>query len=308
MPIPLSTGSGNNPVRNAGKIRNRGFEFNIGWTDNPLKDLSYSINFIGTFNKNKVVRMGSDTQFITGGTVHGGSWTTKTIAGRPIGGFWLIPCDGYFNSQEEVNAYQKDGVLIQPSAAPGDIRFKDVNGDGTINDDDRVYCGSPFPDFTYSVNGSINYKQFDFSFTLQGVTGNKIYNATRLELEDVTRATNYLTTVLDHWTETNHNAKTPRLVWTDPNRNARSESNRFLESGTYLRLRTVQLGYTLPKQWFGGYISSCRVYVSADNLFTITPYSGYSPDVNATDVYERGFDEFIYPSNRTFMFGVNLSF
>lgn len=308
VPIPISTGAANNPVRNAGKIRNRGFEFNLGWNDRPTKDFSYSANFIGTFNKNKVVAMGSDSQVITGGTIHGGTYTTKTLAGYPIAGFWLIPTDGYFNSAEEVQAYSKDGVLIQPSAEPGDIRFKDVNGDGTIDDKDRVYCGSPFPDFTYSINGSVTYKNFDLNITFQGVVGNKIYNATRLELEDVTRGTNYLNTVLDHWTESNHNAKTPRLVWTDPNRNARSESNRFLESGTYFRLRTLQLGYTLPKNLLGGYIKNCRFYIDMDNLFTITPYSGYSPDVNASNVYQRGFDEFIYPNNRTFMVGVNLSF
>lgn len=308
VPIPISTGGANDPVRNAGKIRNSGLEFNLGWTDRPSDDFSYSINAIGSFNKNKVVEMGSESQFITGGTVHGGTYTTKTLAGYPIGGFWLIPCDGYFNSTQEVQAYSKNGTLIQPSAEPGDIKFKDTNNDGTINDGDRVYCGSPFPDFTYSLNGSVTYKSFDFAFTLQGVMGNKIYNATRLELEDVTRGTNYLSTVLDSWTETNHNSTTPRLVWTDPNRNARSESDRFLESGAYLRLRTIQLGYTLPKNLFNGVIKKARVYVDIDNLFTITGYSGYTPDVNASSVYQRGFDEFIYPANRTFMLGVNLSF
>lgn len=251
--------------------------------------------------------MGSESQVITGGEIHGGTYTTKTLAGYPIGGFWLIPTDGYFNSQEEVDAYQKDGTLIQPSAAPGDIRFKDTNNDGTINDDDRVYCGSPFPKFTYSFNGSVNYKNFDFSMTLQGVTGNKIYNATRLQLEDVTRGTNYLTSTLDYWTPENHNASVPRLVWTDPNRNSRSESNRFLESGSYLRLRTVQLGYTLKRALLGGAIKQARAYISVDNLFTITNYSGFSPDVNASNVYSRGFDEFIYPSNRTYMLGINIT-
>lgn len=307
VPIPLSTGSASNPVRNAGKIRNRGFEFNIGWNDHIGKDWNYSASFNGSFNKNKVISMGTDSQFITGGTVHGGTWTTKTLAGYPIAGFWLIPTDGYFNSKEEVQAYNKDGKLIQPSAEPGDIRFKDVNGDGTINDDDRVYSGSPFPDLTYAFNGNVSYKSFDLSFTLQGVVGNKIYNATRQELENVTYGSNYLATVLDHWTEQNHNAATPRLVWNDPNRNARTESTRFLESGTYLRLRSVQLGYNLPKN-FLGIFKSARAYIELDNLFTITPYSGYSPDVNASSVYQRGFDEFIYPNNRTYMAGINLTF
>ncbi|MGE4587110.1 MAG: TonB-dependent receptor, partial [Mangrovibacterium sp.] len=192
VPVPISTGAANDPIRNAGKIRNKGVEFNVGWNDRVNEDFSYNVNFIGTFNRNKVVKMGEESQTITSGTIHGGTYTCKTLAGYPIAGFWLIETDGYFNSEAEVQAYSKDGTLIQPSAEPGDIRFKDTNDDGTIDDNDRVYCGSPFPKFTYSLNGSINYKNFDFSLNFQGVSGNKIYNATRLELEDVTRGTNYL--------------------------------------------------------------------------------------------------------------------
>lgn len=308
VPIPISTGGANDPIRNAGKIRNKGFEFNLGWNDVLNKDFSYGVNFLGTFNTNEVVEMGSESQAITGGTIHGGTYTSRTLAGYPIGGFWLIPTDGYFNSTEEVQQYQKDGVLIQPSAEPGDIRFKDTNNDGTINDQDRVYCGSPFPKFTYAINGNVTYKNFDFAIGFQGVSGNKIYNATRLELEDVTRGTNYMASTLDYWTPTNQNAAHPRLIWTDPNRNARSESDRYLESGSYFRLRNLQIGYTIPNVLFKGFIQKARVYVNADNLFTISSYSGYSPDVNSTDVYSRGFDEFMYPNNRTFMLGLNVTF
>lgn len=308
VPIPISTGGANDPIKNAGKIRNQGVEFNIGWNDALNKDFSYSVNFLGTYNKNEVVEMGAESQAIIGGTIHGGTYTSKTLAGYPIGGFWLIPTDGYFNSEAEVNAYQKDGVLIQSSAKPGDIRFKDTNNDGTINDDDRVYCGSPFPKFTYAINGSVTYKNLDFSIGFQGVAGNKIYNATNLELTDVTRGTNYLASTLDYWTPDNLDAASPRLMWTDPNRNARSESNRYLESGSYFRLRNLQVGYTLPLAWFHGFVQKARVYVNAENLFTITSYSGYTPDVNSSDVYSRGLDEFIYPINRTFMLGLNVTF
>ena len=308
VPIPISTGGANDPIRNAGKIRNQGFEFNLGWNESLNKDLSYGVSFLGTYNKNEMVEMGAESQVITGGTIHGGTYTSRTLAGYPIGGFWLIPTDGYFNSTEEVQAHQKDGVLIQPSAEPGDIRFKDTNNDGTINDEDRVYCGSPFPKFTYSINGNITYKNVDFSIGFQGVTGNKIYNATKLELTDVTRGTNYLASTLDYWTPENQNASSPRLIWTDPNRNARSESDRYLESGSYFRLRNLQVSYTLPTVWFHGFVQKARVYVNAENLFTISSYSGYTPDVNSSDVYSRGFDEFIYPSNRTFMFGLNVTF
>lgn len=308
VPIPISTSGANDPIKNAGKIRNQGVEFNIGWNDVLNKDFSYSVNFLGTYNKNEVVEMGAESQAIIGGTVHGGTYTSKTLAGYPIGGFWLIPTDGYFNSEAEVNDYQKDGVLIQSSAKPGDIRFKDTNNDGTINDDDRVYCGSPFPKFTYAINGSITYKNIDFSIGFQGVSGNKIYNATNLELTDVTRGTNYLASTLDYWTPDNQNAASPRLMWTDPNRNARSESNRYLENGSYFRLRNLQVGYTLPLAWFHGFVQKARVYVNAENLFTVSSYSGYTPDVNSSDVYSRGFDEFIYPTNRTFMLGLNVTF
>ena len=308
VPIPISTGGSNDPVRNAGKIRNQGFEFNIGWYDAVNNDFSYGVNFIGTYNKNEVVEMGFASQTITSGTIHGGIYTTRTLVGYPIGGFWLIPTDGYFNSVEEVQAYQKDGMLIQPSAEPGDIRFKDTNNDGTINDGDRVYCGSPFPKFTYSINGNLTYRNWDFSLGFQGVAGNKIYNATRLELEDVTRGTNYLSATLDYWTPENQDASVPRLIWADPNRNSRPESNRCLENGSYFRLRSLQVGYTFPNAWFHGLIQKARVYFNAENLFTITSYSGYTPDVNSTDVYSRGLDEFIYPSNRTFMFGLNVTF
>ena len=308
VPIPISSGGANDPVQNAGKIRNKGFEFNIGWNDALNRDFSYGVSFIGTYNKNEVVALGEGAQPITSGTIHGGTYTCKTLAGYPIGGFWLIPTDGYFNSESEVQAHQKDGVLIQPSAEPGDIRFKDTNNDGTINDEDRVYCGSPFPKFTYSINGNITYKNIDFSVGFQGVSGNKIYNATRLELTDVTRGTNYLASCLDYWTPNNQHAASPRLIWTDPNRNARSESDRYLESGSYFRLRSLQIGYTFPNVWFRGFIQKARVYFNAENLFTITSYSGYTPDVNSTDVYSRGFDEFIYPSNRTFMLGLNVTF
>lgn len=308
VPIPISTGGSNDPIRNAGKIRNQGIEFNLGWNESLNKDLSYGVSFLGTYNKNEVVEMGAESQTITGGIIHGGTYTSKTLAGYPIGGFWLIPTDGYFNSTEEVQAYQKDGTLIQPSAEPGDIRFKDTNNDGTIDDKDRVYCGSPFPKFTYSINGNVSYKNVDLTVSFQGVAGNKIYNATRLELEDVTRGTNYMATALDYWTPENTDAAHPRLIWTDPNRNSRSESDRYLENGSYFRLRNLQIGYTFPKAWFNGMIEKARVYCNAENLFTITSYSGYTPDVNSSDVYSRGFDEFIYPSNRTFMIGLNVTF
>ena len=304
VPIPISSGGANDPIRNAGKIRNNGFEFNLGWMDQPNPDISYGINLIGSFNKNKVIAMGSESGSIKGGSTNQNITTSETKAGYPIGGYWLISTAGYFNSQEEVDAYAKDGKKIQPAAEPGDIKFVDANNDGVINDDDRVFQGSPFPDFTFALNGNMRYKNFDLSIGLQGVLGNKIYNATRQTLEDVTKGSNFLASCLDYWTPENKNASHPRLTWDDPNRNTRAESDRYLENGSYLRLRSVQLGYTFPQTWFKGAIQHARVYINAENLFTITSYSGYSPDVNADNANYRGFDNFIYPTNRTFMLGL----
>lgn len=308
VPIPISSGGANDPIRNAGKIRNNGFEFNLGWMDQPNPDISYGINLIGSFNKNKVIAMGSESGSIKGGSTNQNITTSETKAGYPIGGYWLISTAGYFNSQEEVDAYAKDGKKIQPAAEPGDIKFVDANNDGVINDDDRVFQGSPFPDFTFALNGNMRYKNFDLSIGLQGVLGNKIYNATRQTLEDVTKGSNFLASCLDYWTPENKNASHPRLTWDDPNRNTRAESDRYLENGSYLRLRSVQLGYTFPQTWFKGAIQHARVYINAENLFTITSYSGYSPDVNADNANYRGFDNFIYPTNRTFMLGLNVTF
>ena len=308
VPIPISSGGANDPIRNAGKIRNNGFEFNLGWMDQPNPDISYGINLIGSFNKNKVIAMGSESGSIKGGSTNQNITTSETKAGYPIGGYWLISTAGYFNSQEEVDAYAKDGKKIQPAAEPGDIKFVDANNDGVINDDDRVFQGSPFPDFTFALNGNMRYKNFDLSIGLQGVLRNKIYNATRQTLEDVTKGSNFLASCLDYWTPENKNASHPRLTWDDPNRNTRAESDRYLENGSYLRLRSVQLGYTFPQTWFKGAIQHARVYINAENLFTITSYSGYSPDVNADNANYRGFDNFIYPTNRTFMLGLNVTF
>lgn len=308
VPIPISSGGANDPIRNAGKIRNNGFEFNLGWMDQPNPDISYGINLIGSFNKNKVIAMGSESGSIKGGSTNQNITTSETKAGYPIGGYWLISTAGYFNSQEEVDAYAKDGKKIQPAAEPGDIKFVDANNDGVINDDDRVFQGSPFPDFTFALNGNMRYKNFDLSIGLQGVLENKIYNATRQTLEDVTKGSNFLASCLDYWTPENKNASHPRLTWDDPNRNTRAESDRYLENGSYLRLRSVQLGYTFPQTWFKGAIQHARVYINAENLFTITSYSGYSPDVNADNANYRGFDNFIYPTNRTFMLGLNVTF
>lgn len=309
VPIPISTGGANDPVRNAGRIKNTGAEFSINWNDKTASELSYGFSLTGNVIKNKVIAMGDESQVINGGANRTNVTTTRTLAGYPIGGFWLIPTQGIFQSTEEVNAYAQNGALIQPNAKPGDIRFQDTNQDGKITDDDRQYLGSPFPTFTTGLNFNLAYKGFDMMLGLQGVFGNKIYNATRLELEGVNKGSNYLATSLDHWTPENPDAKFPRLVWDDPNQNSRPQSDRYLESGSFFRIRNLQLGYTFPKTIMGNKLQKLRVYASMENLHTFTNYSGYTPDIDSGgNSTSRGLDNFVYPINRIIMFGANVSF
>ncbi len=309
VPIPISTGGANDPVVNAGRIRNKGFEFTANWSDRPSNDFGYVITLTGNFVTNRVVALGEADQIINGGANRTNVTTTRTLANYPIGGFWLIPTQGLFQTIDEVNAYNQNGSLIQPNAKPGDVKFSDTNGDGKITDDDRVYMGSPLPTTSLGLNFNANYKQFDLLVGMQGVMGNKIYNATRLELEGVNKGTNYLRSALDYWTEDNRNASAPRLVWDDPNQNNRPQSDRYLEDGSFFRVRNIQLGYTFPAHILKNKLQRLKIYTSIENPFTITGYSGYTPDIDGGgDLTSRGFDSFVYPTNRIVMFGVNLSF
>jgi len=311
VPIPLSTGaSGNSPYINAGQITNRGFEAALSY-NNTVNDFTYQLT--GTFStvNNEVDNLGTGSQQIFGGQpTHHGSSATVTQAGLPVGAFYLIKTDGIFNSQEEVDAHNQDGQLIQPNAKPGDIRFVDYNNDGQIDQNDRQYLGSPTPNFTYGFGGNIKWKALDLNLFFQGTQGNKIYNGLRQDLESMNLNFNYSTATLNAWTPENH-TDFPRAVINDPNLNSQT-SDRFLENGSYLRFRTLQVGYTLPTSALqAAKISSCRLYLSFDNLFTITNYQGYNPDLGRTgSVLDRGVDfgHAAYPLARTSMLGVQLSF
>ncbi|MDF7812695.1 TonB-dependent receptor [Hymenobacter sp. YC55] len=323
VPIPLTTGaSANAPYINAGQITNKGVEAALSY-NNKVGEFTYQVTGTFTAIDNNVDFLGTGTQQISGGQpTHHGQSATITKAGGPVGAFYLIKTAGIFNSQEEIDAHSVEGRLIQPAAKPGDIRFVDYNGDGTISQDDRQYCGSPNPKFSYGFGSNSSWKNFDFSFFFQGTYGNKIYNGLREDLEGMNLEFNYSPATLNAWTPDNP-TDFPRAVINDPNLNSRT-SNRFLESGSYLRLRTLQLGYTLPKGVLSvAKINSCRFYVSFDNLFTITNYSGFSPDLgryNGTDrdgrqvagggILDRGVDfpHVAYPLSRTSLLGVQLSF
>lgn len=312
VPIPLSTGaSAQSPYLNAGSIRNRGFEADIAY-NKQQDDFHYGINATFSTVSNEVLELGTGSQQIFGGRpTHHGANATVTQAGWPVGAFYLIKTAGIFQSQEEVEAHNANGQLIQPNAKPGDIRFIDANGDGRIDQNDRQYVGSPTPKFSFGLGGNAQWKNIDINLFFQGTYGNKIYNGLRQDLEGMSAEFNYAKTTLNAWTPENSNTDIPRAVINDPNLNSQT-SDRFLENGSYLRLRTLQLGYTFPETLSERLkISKCRIYVSFDNVFTITKYKGYNPDLGRTgSILDRGVDygHIAYPLARTSMLGVQISF
>ena len=299
-----------NPVLNVGKIRNQGIEMELNWSD-KVKDFEYNVGFNFSTTKNKVVELASKGQALpsTGlvyGTDHIPAYAKED---KPISGFYLYRTAGIFQSDAEAAAYvNKDGERLQPNAVAGDIKFVDLNGDGTIDENDKDYCGTGIPKLEANLNFSCAYKGFDLSFSLGGAFGHKIYNGTRFYYESMMTPRNMLTSVANAWTPTNTHTDIPRAVYKDPNGNAR-ESERFLENGDFLRMRQAQIGYTLPKELLKkAGLGNVRFYLSGENLFTITGYKGVDPEFSTSSPINTGIDNFIYPFTRTFTLGAQLTF
>lgn len=305
------------PVMNVGKIRNTGIEFEVNWAD-KVGDFDYNIGFNLTTTNNKVVELSDPKQALYGeglkwGTEH---FPTQTRVGTPIAAFYLYRTDGIFQNDAEVASHTNSkGDLLQPNARPGDIRFKDVNGDGVIDEDDKEYCGAAIPKVEANLTFGGAYKGFDLSFLIGGSWGGKLYNANRYFYEGMSSGSNFLATTLDAWTPQNTNTDIPRAVLQDINGNSR-ESDRFLEKGDYIRMRQIQLGYALPSSLLKKiHIDRLRFYVSAENLFTITSYKGIDPEFSrqsasdpTSDVLNAGVDTHIYPFTRSYVFGLQLTF
>ncbi|MBE9467901.1 MAG: TonB-dependent receptor [Bacteroidetes bacterium] len=309
-PIPWSAGI-SNPKLNIGEMENKGFELELSYRD-KVGEFNWEVNGTFTTINNNVEKLAKENQVVWGDLIGFEEAATKTIAGESIASFYLYKTDGIFQSQEEVNNYKTtvDGVetLIQPDAKPGDIRFKDINGDGEINGDDKEYCGSSVPDFEYSFNINFDYKNFDFTAFFNGVSGNKIFNVNRFYTENMKDNNNYSTSTIDAWTTENTNTSMPRAVFGDPNANSRV-SDRFLEDGDFLRLKMLQIGYTLPKNLSNKInIDKLRVYVSGQNLLTITNYKGYDPEIGENKEWNMGIDWGGYPISKSLLFGVQLTF
>ncbi|MCU4157486.1 TonB-dependent receptor [Carboxylicivirga sp. A043] len=307
--MPSSAGV-DDPILNVGKIRNSGIEIELNYR-NKIGQLGYNITGTLSTLNNEVLELAEKDQVLYGAGLKYGSThiPTQTREGYEIGSFFLYQADGIFQSMDEVNAHvNKDGDLLQANAKPGDVRFKDMDGDGDIDVDDRTYSGTGLAKLEYGINLGLDYKGFDFSMFWQGVSGNKIYNGNRFEMEGMDSRRNFLSSTLNAWTSDNTNTSMPRAVLNDPNLNNR-ESTRFLEDGAYLRLKTVQLGYTIPKQLTEKVgIERLRMYVSGQNLLTITDYSGLDPEVGRSSVLNTGVDRVLYPQTHSVLFGVQVGF
>jgi len=310
VPIPPSTGTSSNPLVNTGEFQNQGVEFNLTY-NSPKSGSGFKYSVTGNFStiRNKVLKLGYAGQIIYGSGLRYSLPVSVAKVGLPLGAFYLLQADGIFQNQQEIDNWKgKNGQVLQPNAKPGDIRYLDVNGDGVINSSDVAYSGSPFPQFSYGVNFNASYKNFDFTLFLQGTYGNKIYNANLWEGMRGTDQYNFNTRLLDAWTPSNTNTDVPRLTWNDPNHNS-YPSTRFLQNGSYLRFKTVQIGYTLPADLLNRVgVSKLRIYVNANNLFTISPYTGYDPSYTGDGLLNRGVDQALYPLARTITAGATLNF
>ena len=322
LPIPstASTGISGNSIQNAGQVRNKGFEFAVNYRGSIKDKFTYYIGANIAADKNEVTKitLGGQNLMISGYSAHGagGRGINMFAEGHSMSYFNLIETDGLFRSAEEIANYKnKDGELIQPGAQVGDIRYKDWNGDGKINTDDQHDVGSPFPDFTFGVRLGGEWNNFDFNLFFDGMVGNKIYNYPRYRLESGNFNGNMSTVLANSWRPDNQNTDIPRFSKTDGADNKWAYSDRWLENGSYMRLKTLDIGYTLPKNLTKKVkLENVRIYTSMENLFTLTKYSGYTPDLGEStvagvdyNVFSRGIDQGRYPLPRTISFGIQVN-
>ena len=318
LPVPNSLGSVGDPVFNAGKVRNAGFE--LGATHRLERgDLRLNNTLTFTAARNRVVSLGNGGTPIRAG-IEG---VARTVVGEPIGSFYVRRTSGVFQSEADVQNWKNaKGDVIQPNARPGDLRFVDLNDDGQINDGDRTTVGSPIPTVTSGLFMDGRYKAIDVGLNFRGSFGNKIYNAVKLATERTTSLNN-IRAGFNPWTPENRSTTTPRAVFED-NVNGNPATDRWVEDGSFVRVQNIVLGYTLPatvarRTGLGG-ANAPRLYVNVQNAFTFTRYSGFDPEVvgypgNPNDpntpnaALARGIDDGnIYPNPRTFTLGFDVRF
>ncbi len=304
--IPGVAGSVFAPTANAGEVQNRGIEFAINYRG-EAKDLNYNIGLNFSYNKNEFTKITNNSDFVPGAAFSTYGLISRAQVGFPIAYFWGLRTDGLFQNQAEVQSHVgPEGELLQPNASPGDIRFVDLNGDGVIDAGDRTQIGNPTPDWTFGLTLGADYKGFDLNIFLQGALGNQIFNGTRRH--DLT-SSNMPVRFLNRWTGEGTSNEIPRMTISDPNGNFAQISDFYIENGDYLRVKDIQLGYTLPQNILETIkIQRVRFYLSANNLLTFTKYTGFDPEIGARGSLDIGVDRGIYPQARTYRLGMNLTF
>jgi TonB-linked SusC/RagA family outer membrane protein len=312
VPIPQSGGSQRPPYVNAASIENKGLEIALSYRSGG-KDFSYNITPNISFIKNQVASIANSEPILGGFGLSDGP-ITKTEPGRPIGSFFLWEMDGIFQTQEEIAA----SPFQSKDTRPGDVKFKDLNNDGIIDDKDRGHVGNPFPKFTYGLQCGLNYKNFDISLMLQGVQGNDVYFLYgNFAYETQSRGFNSYADILNRWTPENTNTNIPKVSLDDRNGNRRP-STRFLYDGSYMRVRNISVGYNLKNLLNVNQITSCRIYLTVQNAFTFTRYPGLDPEIQANANDTRGLglssdlavgiDWGTVPAPRTFIGGIRIEF
>lgn len=303
-PYPPSIGNASSPWINSGRVLNRGVDIEAVY-HYTFKDGRFDVALNGGFLHNEVLDIDAP---VVGGRVDDGIYATKTEVGYPVGSFFMYEMDGIFQNEYEIISSAYQGSDIQP----GDVKFKDIDGNGVIDSNDRTHVGSSIPKFTLGLNLSAEWKGFDVSVFFQGAYGHKIYNQILTDCEGFYRGFNVTERYYENrWTEANPSDTYPRASWKAKSNNARV-STRFLEDASYTRLKNLQVGYTFNTKKLN--IERLRLYVAATNLFTLTGYSGFDPEMtvsaNSSSEGDRanGIDWGTYPACRTFTFGVNLTF
>jgi TonB-linked SusC/RagA family outer membrane protein len=303
--LPGYVGATGSPLGNVADMENKGIEVELGYRK-KMGEFNFSANGNVSYLKNEVTFLGQGKQFITNGVAGFQSMgeITRTQVGQSYNSFYGFKTAGIFQTQDEVNAYTNSaGGLIQPNARPGDFRWTDTNGDGAITNDDKQFLGSPLPKFTFGLTLNLEYKGFDLMAFAQGATGNHIFQGIRRL--DILNA-NYQTEALSRWTGPGTSTTYPRLTNNDTNGNFGNSSDFYLEKGDYIRLKVVQLGYTLPSSFVNKVgAQKVRFYVTGENLLTLTKYTGFDPEIGGNIL---GIDRGYYPQARTFMFGANVQF
>ena len=293
------------PTQNIGTLTNRGVELSLGYRQRfggPAAGLSLDVNANAAFIDTEVVSLGgADEALFTGRIQSANAAVSRTAPGSVVAGFYGYVTDGIFQSAGEVAEHATQSENTQP----GDIRFRDLNGDGVVDERDQTYIGDPNPDIVYGFNADVGLRGFDLNVFLQGAHGHDIYDATvRYDFP----AANRPTAVLDRWTGPGTSDSEPRVAVDDPNQNARV-SDRFVHDGSYLRVRNLQLGYTLPDALAArARLRKVRVYVGVQNLYTWTPYRGLDPEIGTYRALEAGIDRGFYPQSRNWLTGLNLVF